>query len=27
VRMLGEKYPARVVADSPYDAENAKARA
>ena len=27
IRMLGEKYPARVVADSPYDAENARARA
>ena len=27
VRMLGQKFPARVVQDSPYDAENAKARA
>jgi len=27
IRMLGEKYPARVVADSPYDAANARARA
>ena len=27
IRMLGEKYPARVVADSPYNAENARARA
>ena len=27
VRMLGEKYPARVVIDSPYDPENARARA
>ncbi len=27
VRMLGEKYPAQVMADSPYDSDNAKARA
>jgi dimethylglycine dehydrogenase len=27
IRMLGEKYPARVVIDSPYDPDNTKARA